>query len=81
MLHVGIIVSKIDFFTTLCENIGKEISSLGPPIAKGISTNYDGIAMAIARNMSQVNIVSIISILHTANVSYFASFQISTLQS
>lgn len=53
MQHVVMPVSKTDFFTTLCQNIGKEISSLGPAIAKAISTNSDGIAMAIARNMSQ----------------------------
>ena len=80
MLHVVVIVSKTDFFTTLCQTIGKEISSLGPAIAKAILTNFHEITMAIERNMSQVNLVSIIIILHTTNVSYFASFQISTLQ-
>lgn len=53
MQHVAMPVSKNDFFTALCQNVGKEISSQGPVIAKAISTNSDGIAMAIARNMSQ----------------------------
>lgn len=53
MQHVVMPVSKNDFFTALCQNVGKDISYLGPAIAKAISTNSDGIAMAIARNMSQ----------------------------
>ena len=60
MQHVVMLVSKNELFTALCQNVGKEISSQGPVIAKAISTNSDRIAMAIARNMSQVNLISFI---------------------
>eukprot|EP01018_Ginkgo_biloba_P017070 Gb_09133 [translate_table: standard] len=66
--------SKNDLPSALYQTISKEISYLGPAIARSITSSSDRMITAIASNMSQVKLVCVIASFHLCSApSYFPS--------